>query len=124
MPSSSDHALGPFLPLLERALARPVSERFQTAAEFMMEIEKVAPAFGGLGPARVVSKLVQAMLGEKLKRLEEAIRQVATNPAGGVGSSPNDPEFARVTAPGVDGLRAGGSGMMRAGGSGSMRAGG
>jgi hypothetical protein len=74
-PSSVRPELAPFDPVLAKALARPLDERFQTGGEMMEAIEKAAAAaVGGMGTTRDVSALVREFAAPKLEKEQAAIR--------------------------------------------------
>lgn len=78
LPSSLRPELHPLDKLFEKALARDMAARFQTADEFIEAIEEVAGGFGGLASLRKVGKAVKFHAAEKLNRdkrmISESIR--------------------------------------------------
>ncbi|HKP64328.1 MAG TPA: protein kinase [Polyangiales bacterium] len=83
-PSSVDPHLAPLDPVLEKALARDASLRFQTAEEFARALEDVAGAYGGPASLREVGKIVKHYAAIKLKRdkklIDDALKML--RPAG------------------------------------------
>ncbi len=73
-PSSVYPELAPFDPVIAKALARPLEERFQTGAEMMEAIERAAVSTGGMGTTREVSTLVRELAATKLTKEQEAIQ--------------------------------------------------
>jgi len=74
LPSVLDPELTPFDAISEKALQRDPEKRFQSALEFIEELEKVAYRNGGLGSRRTVAATVKRYSAEKLARERELIR--------------------------------------------------
>ena len=102
MPSSVDDALAPFDHVLEKALARDLEDRFQSAEEFAEAIESAASSIGGLSSQRDVSKLVRELAAEKISRDLELIRtataELGASPQPDVSAPPAPAGTARVAA--------------------------
>jgi serine/threonine-protein kinase len=86
-PSAVDPALAPLDAVLEKALQRDPSARFQTADEFVEALEQIAPRVGGVATRRAVTKAVKQYAAEKLARerkqiesAQRAVRGVAPEP--------------------------------------------
>lgn len=79
-PSSVAAELKPFDQLLRKALDRDPARRFQTAEEFIIELERVARAHGGMASTREVAKysryLVEARLRQQRDRIDKAIAKL------------------------------------------------
>jgi hypothetical protein len=74
LPSSVHPDLAPFDPVLAKALARPIEERFQTAGEMLDAVERAAEKHEGIATAREVGELVRKEAAEKLAAEQAAIR--------------------------------------------------
>jgi len=72
-PSSFFPELAPLDAAVLRALQRDPSQRFQTAHEMIVALEKVAPAVGGLASQREVAALVRVLAQDKLLAEANAI---------------------------------------------------
>jgi serine/threonine-protein kinase len=79
-PSAVDPSLAPLDAVLEKALQRDPSARFQTADEFIEALEQIAPRVGGVATRRAVTKAVKQYAADKLarerKQIESAQRAV------------------------------------------------
>ena len=72
-PSTVDPALAPLDGVLQKALARDLAQRYQTAEEFANGIEEAASAVGGMSSLRAVSKAVKQHAAVKIKRDKKLI---------------------------------------------------
>lgn len=73
-PSSVHEELAPFDDLLGKALARDVSERFQSAEDFIEALEEKSLSYGGIASIRKIGKLVDRFASARLKQNRELIR--------------------------------------------------
>ncbi len=75
LPSSVLPALAPFDDILAKGLARNPDERYQSAADFVEEIEERASDIGGIGNKRTVATLVKQLAVEKIDNDRELIKK-------------------------------------------------
>lgn len=72
-PSSIRPDLAPLDEVVLKGLARDPDERYQTAREFRIALEEVAPKVGGLGRSEHVTQLLNALIGPSLERQRQAV---------------------------------------------------
>ncbi len=102
-PSSVRPELQPLDALFDKALAREMGARYQSADEFIEAIEEAATGFGGLASLRKVGKAVKFHAAEKLNRdkrmIAEAIRALGISDKDGHPSLAPYMDIAETTSP-------------------------
>lgn len=96
-PSQVFEELAPFDSLLERALARNPSDRFQTAEEFAEALESLAPEVGGIGSPRAVGDVVRRLSAQRLQKERARIEQAMMVLGRAEVSDPNTPSQSGTT---------------------------
>jgi len=72
--SSFSPSLTHFDPVLERALARPPRDRYQTADDFLDALEQAGRQAQGVGTLRMVATVVKNLVGDKMREEAERVR--------------------------------------------------